>query len=100
MPLTGSFPDQTEQLQHLVKIGIALSSERDLESLLQRILLEARILTNSEAGTLYTVESKELHFRVLQNDVLDKEENAQRAQSAPLGAPCRWSPTVWRDTPL
>jgi len=85
MPLTGSFPDQTEQLQHLVKIGIALSSERDLESLLQRILLEARILTNSEAGTLYTVESKELHFRVLQNDVLDKEENAQRAQSAPFG---------------
>jgi len=66
--------DQTEQLQHLVNVGIALSSERDLRTLFHRILQEARHFTFSEAGTLYIIDNDELHFRVLQNDVIEAAE--------------------------
>ncbi|HBH03151.1 MAG TPA: hypothetical protein DDZ42_14730, partial [Candidatus Rokubacteria bacterium] len=42
----------TEAFRDLVQIGIALTSERDLASLLDLILSEARRFTRAEAGTL------------------------------------------------
>jgi len=62
--------DLHEHLARLNRIGIALSSERDLRGLLRRILEEARLFTGAEAGTLYTVEGRTLRFVVSQNEVL------------------------------
>ena len=45
-------PDLTEQLQRLHRIGIALSSERSLDRLLEMIVEEARRLTGADGGTL------------------------------------------------
>src|SRR2546422_9111125 len=60
----------TEAFRDLVQIGIALTSERDLATLLHRILTEARRFTHAEAGTLFLREKDELHFAVVQNDRL------------------------------
>lgn len=43
-------PDLTEQLQRLHRIGIALSSERSLDRLLEMIVEEARRLTGPTAA--------------------------------------------------
>ena len=41
----------TERLKQLIAIGIALTSERELSKLLERIVAEARHFTNAESGT-------------------------------------------------
>src|SRR5256885_8754601 len=58
----------TEAFRDLVQIGIALTSERDLATLLHRILTEARRFTHAEAGTLFLRQKDEPHFAVRQND--------------------------------
>src|SRR2546426_3785233 len=58
----------TEAFRDLVQIGIALTSERDLSTLLNRIMAEARRFTRAEAGTLFLRENDELHFAGVQND--------------------------------
>ena len=59
-------------LRGLNKVGMALMSERDPDSLLGMILTQARRLTDSDAGSLYLVEEgddgeKTLHFLRAQN---------------------------------
>ena len=49
--------------QKLLDICVALSSERDREELLSRILDTAIDLANSDGGTLYLLEDNQLHFR-------------------------------------
>jgi len=61
-----------EHLARLNRIGIALSSERDLGKLLTAILQEARNFTSAEGGTLYGVEGDQLRFLATQNDALDR----------------------------
>jgi len=53
-------------------ICIRLSTERDLNALLGKILREARRWTGADAGTLYMVEGECLCGRVVQNDTLSK----------------------------
>lgn len=61
----------TEQkIEKLNKIGIALSAEGDIDTLLENIVTEAKILSNADAGTLYILEDKQLHFKVAQTDSL------------------------------
>ena len=64
-----------KQLRELNKIGMALMSERDPEKLLGLILTQARRLSDSDAGSLYLVETdadgtERLHFLRSQNDTL------------------------------
>lgn len=66
------FGSTEDLLARLNQIGIALSSERDLDKLLSTILSEARKFTSAEAGTLYSVEGDKLRFLVTQNDALDQ----------------------------
>jgi hypothetical protein len=41
------------KLEYLNAIGIALSQERDINKLLETILIAAKNLTHADAGTLY-----------------------------------------------
>jgi PAS domain S-box-containing protein len=54
----------------LTQIGLSLSAEKDTKKLLERIVIEARALTNADAGTLYLLdkENQELLFEIVQND--------------------------------
>jgi HD-GYP domain-containing protein (c-di-GMP phosphodiesterase class II) len=68
-------------LEKLVKIGIALSSMRDLDSLLDIIVTQARELANCDAGSLYIKEGDSLKFVVTQNQTLaQKLGESQQAQ--------------------
>ncbi|MFI5310219.1 MAG: HD-GYP domain-containing protein [Gemmatimonadales bacterium] len=62
-------------LNELTRIGVALSTERDLLTLLGMILTEARRITTADAGSLYLVErpddaSTSLRFKLTQNKTL------------------------------
>src|SRR5713226_4865615 len=78
----------TEAFRELVQIGIALTNERDLSTLLDRILTEARRFTRAEAGTLFLREKDELRFAVVQNERLlrrlGEAEMKRRLQAEPL----------------
>ncbi|HEX5694355.1 MAG TPA: GAF domain-containing protein, partial [Arenimonas sp.] len=58
------------RLETLNAIGVALSHERDLATLLERILEAARDFADADGGTLYLVEGGALRFEVLRNDSL------------------------------
>ena len=62
-------------LRGLNEVGMALMGERDPDTLLGKILLQARRLTDSDAGSLYLVEKddegvEQLHVLRFQNDSL------------------------------
>lgn len=61
-----------EHIDKLLRIGTALSAERNLDKLLEMILDLARELTRADAGTLYLVmeETQELKFEIAHNDTL------------------------------
>jgi HD-GYP domain-containing protein (c-di-GMP phosphodiesterase class II) len=63
-----------QELTELTRVGVALSHERDLTTLLEMILSQARRITSSDAGSLYLAERtddgsppKRLRFKVSQN---------------------------------
>jgi HD-GYP domain-containing protein (c-di-GMP phosphodiesterase class II) len=58
------------RLETLNAIGAALSHERDLPTLLERILEAAREFAHADGGTLYRVEGDTLVFEVLRNHSL------------------------------
>jgi len=60
------------RLKDLNEIGIALSQQRDLNSLLETILEAAKRITDADAGTLYLHEQEQrvLRFEILRNDSL------------------------------
>lgn len=66
--------ESEERIAALNRIGIALSAERDLDRLLERILTESRRFSNSEAGSLYLLEEgsegRQLRFKLAQNDAV------------------------------
>jgi len=66
-------PVQNALIDNLIRIGIALSSERNIDVLLEMIVDESRRFTNADAGTLYTVsdEGNQLEFKIVQTESLD-----------------------------
>jgi len=62
---------RSREIGELTRIGVALGTERDLKTLLDMILTQARRITDSDAGSLYLVETNEhgikrLRFRLAQ----------------------------------
>ena len=55
-----------ETIKRLLDIGIALTAEKDYNKLLEKIITEARNITNADGGTLYLLEHDELHYKILQ----------------------------------
>jgi HD-GYP domain-containing protein (c-di-GMP phosphodiesterase class II) len=61
------------EMEELNQIGVALSSTRDINTLLTLILQKAREVTGADAGSLYLVEQisdteRRLRFKITQND--------------------------------
>ena len=62
---------RSREIAELTRIGVALGTERDLKTLLEQILTQARQITQSDAGSVYLVEVPEqgphrLRFRLAQ----------------------------------
>jgi HD-GYP domain-containing protein (c-di-GMP phosphodiesterase class II) len=63
--------DLTDRFEQLLGIGVALSRERNLNKLLEAILLAAKDVTNADGGTLYRMtDSRALKFEIVRNDTL------------------------------
>jgi HD-GYP domain-containing protein (c-di-GMP phosphodiesterase class II) len=82
-----------KELKELLQIGVALSSERNVDSLLSLILSKARDITNADAGSLYLMEESEsgvkhLRFKLTQNDSIQflfKETTIPLAETSMAG---------------
>lgn len=63
---------ESKAYQRLIGIGLALSAEKEINSLLERILKEAKSLANADAGSLYLKNRDEtLGFAIVLNDTLN-----------------------------
>ena len=62
--------NNSHRFETLLKISHELNYTDDLDSVLERILAEARSLTESEVGTIYLRDGDELVFEHTQNDLL------------------------------
>ena len=64
--------DLIRRLKQLNEVGVALSSETEIDSLLETILVAAKNTTNADGGTLYRVtEEGTLKFEIMRTDSLD-----------------------------
>jgi HD-GYP domain-containing protein (c-di-GMP phosphodiesterase class II) len=79
------------RLETLNAIGAALSTEHDLDSLLERILETARQFANADGGTLYRVRGDNLVFEVMRNDSLGYFMGGRH------GAPVQFPPLPMHD---
>ena len=63
--------DLFTRLEQLNAVGAALSQERDINALLEKILLAAKGITNADGGTLYRlIDGEKLQFEIVLNDSL------------------------------
>jgi HD-GYP domain-containing protein (c-di-GMP phosphodiesterase class II) len=64
--------DLFRRFEQLNEIGAALSHERDIDKLLENILLAAKAITHADGGTLYRVteDGLSLRFEIMRNDSL------------------------------
>ncbi|MFO0116004.1 MAG: GAF domain-containing protein, partial [Betaproteobacteria bacterium] len=58
-------------IEYLNRIGAALSSERNIDKLLETILTAAKKITNADGGTLYRLVDDHLKFEIVLNDSLN-----------------------------
>jgi HD-GYP domain-containing protein (c-di-GMP phosphodiesterase class II) len=79
------------RLETLNAIGVALSHERDLPTLLERILEAARGFAHADGGTLYRVDGDHLRFEVLRNETLGYVMGGRH------GAPIDFPPIAMHD---
>ncbi len=65
--------DLFRRLDELNEIGAALSKERDIDRLLEKILLAARAITHADGGTLYRVteDGRALRFEIVRTGSLN-----------------------------
>ena len=54
----------------LLEMGVRLSTERDMDDLLEYILQCMMDLAHCDAGTLYLLDGGALHFKIMRNDTL------------------------------
>ena len=71
--------------KRLTDIGIALSSEKDSDRLMERILLEAKAMGNADGGTLYIrTKDDQLQFTILRTDSLQYAQGGTSGQAISL----------------
>lgn len=80
------------QARKLVRIGVALSAEKNLENLLELIVREAMDFSGADGGTLYLTDTDaaSLRFAIVQNLSL-------KIRMGGSGSPIAWSPIPLRD---
>jgi len=62
---------KSTRIKKLFKISLDLSKEKDIYSLIDKILKSARDITSADAGTLYLKDGLNLHFQVVQTKSLN-----------------------------
>lgn len=63
---------ERQKLEVLTGLGIELNRVKDLDVLMERILTEARLFVNADAGSIYIRDGGRLHFSYTQNATLQE----------------------------
>jgi len=68
---------RSKEITELTQIGVALTTERNYDVLLEMILTQSRRITQSDGGSLYLVEGRDtpspkVRFKLAQNDTVPK----------------------------
>ena len=70
--LRGYIDSLQNQISNMSAIGLALSKEKDMDKLLEMILLEAKRIANADGGTLYMMtDDQRLKFTIMITDSLN-----------------------------
>ena len=73
------------QISNMSAIGLALSKERDMDKLLEMILLEAKRISNADGGTLYMMtDDNRLRFSIMITDSLDVHMGGTSGKDIPF----------------
>jgi len=73
------------QISNMSAIGLALSKERDMEKLLEMILLEAKRISNADGGTLYMMTNDQrLRFSIMITDSLNVHMGGTSGKEIPF----------------
>ncbi len=79
---------ESELFQNLIDIGISLSSQHNIDKLMERILTESQFITNADGGTVYILEGKDkdakLVFAIVRNDTLGLQQGGTSGQKVAL----------------
>ena len=70
-------------IKKILEMGVLLSSEQDLNRLLEHIFQCMMDLANCDAGTLYLLDGEELHFKILRNNTLGTYSNGKETSTLP-----------------
>lgn len=62
---------QLDNFRRLNEIGIALSAEKNVDRLLEMILLQAKAMTGADGGTIYLREGDRLKFAIMRTESLN-----------------------------
>lgn len=78
---------EMKQIKRLIRIGIALSAEPNIDRVFEMIVDEARKITNADGGTLYIMsdDNRELQFAIVQTETL-------RVRMGGTGGQISWKP--------
>ena len=77
--------NETDAYRRLIDVGRSLSAEKDIDSLLESILQEAKSLVNADAGTLYLcTPDNALQFAIVLNDTLNIHQGGRTGEPASL----------------
>jgi HD-GYP domain-containing protein (c-di-GMP phosphodiesterase class II) len=84
--------DQLNTIKRITQIGVALSSEKNLDRLLEMIVDEARLFTRADGGTLYIMSDDEtaLQFAIVQSESL-------KIRMGGTSGKITWPPVLMRD---
>jgi response regulator RpfG family c-di-GMP phosphodiesterase len=70
--------DAYETISHILRVSEELSDLKDVDAILDRILHEARELSNADAGTIFLVDEGTLKFSYVHNETLFKSEEINK----------------------
>src|SRR4051794_19991314 len=70
--------------KHLIDLGLALSSERDIDRLLERFVLGAKEITNGDGATIFLLENDGLTFQIMRNDTWGVAMGGTTGKSTPF----------------
>lgn len=64
--------DLLQRLEELNRVGVSLSKEKDINRLLENILIAAKNIVNADGGTLYRmVDDRSMKFEIIRTDSLN-----------------------------
>jgi HD-GYP domain-containing protein (c-di-GMP phosphodiesterase class II) len=66
------------KVNSILSITESLNRIRDIDSLLDKVLLEARRFSRADAGSIYLLENQKLRINFVQNDTLAKKESGKK----------------------